>query len=239
MKKLFCFLLALLMIFGVILSVSADDTSDFWLFPGYKYDLKKVDVDLSSLDATLDESTVDEATGDEATRDEVYIKIGDCDNDGRVSVKDATTIQRYLVGNQYFAKRTCYLSADTDQNGTVNIKDATSIQKFCAEIDTPYTIGEMKKLDGKVRIFYDATWEPRYPLYCMCYLDKYGLGNELSEWPGEEIFYNETIGLYVIEVPEYVEYFLISNGYNHSRCNMAVPYEQDMVYYPVGMSDMY
>lgn len=54
---------------------------------------------------------------------------GDADGDGYVSVSDATTIQRYLVGF-YDLDDEQVLSADTDGDGYVSISDVTMIQRY-------------------------------------------------------------------------------------------------------------
>ena len=66
--------------------------------------------------------------------------LGDADGDGKVTIKDATEIQRHiaefltLTGNNFFA-------ADVDGNGVVTISDATETQRYLAEFDTDYPIG--------------------------------------------------------------------------------------------------
>lgn len=58
---------------------------------------------------------------------------GDVDADGRVSIKDATLIQRYLASAATLSQsaRVC---ADTDKDSRISIKDATLIQKFLADL---------------------------------------------------------------------------------------------------------
>ena len=54
---------------------------------------------------------------------------GDADGDGYVSITDATTIQRYLVG-LYDLDDEQLLAADTDGDGYVSITDVTVIQRY-------------------------------------------------------------------------------------------------------------
>ncbi len=61
--------------------------------------------------------------------------LGDTDRDNRLSVKDATTIQKYLAGIVEFSEQQ-KLNAEFNGDGEVNIKDATAIQKFLAGL--PY-----------------------------------------------------------------------------------------------------
>ena len=66
--------------------------------------------------------------------------LGDADNDGVISVLDATCIQKKLasVPVEMFVS----VAADTDKDTKVTILDATYIQKHLASIPTPYVIGQ-------------------------------------------------------------------------------------------------
>ena len=59
--------------------------------------------------------------------------IGDVNNDGVISVADATDIQKYLA-NIIDLDDEALICADTDGNGVVSISDATTTQKYLAEI---------------------------------------------------------------------------------------------------------
>ncbi|MDP4120028.1 MAG: type I pullulanase [Bacillota bacterium] len=67
--------------------------------------------------------------------------LGDANQDGVVSLKDATKIQKYLagvsgitiIGNAVFA-------ADVNSNGSIELKDATSLQKWLANLTVAYAI---------------------------------------------------------------------------------------------------
>lgn len=67
--------------------------------------------------------------------------IGDADLNRRITVTDATAIQKTVakIDVEYFAT----LLADVNKDGKVNVKDATAIQKYCAKIDTGLDIGKM------------------------------------------------------------------------------------------------
>jgi hypothetical protein len=54
---------------------------------------------------------------------------GDVDGDGRVSIMDATILQRHISG-LCLVDDTNLLIADTNGDGNVNIKDVTTIQKY-------------------------------------------------------------------------------------------------------------
>ena len=66
--------------------------------------------------------------------------LGDVDDDGEVSILDATTIQRRLAGLDV----TAFIepAADTDGDGEVSILDATAIQRHLADLPSPSGIGE-------------------------------------------------------------------------------------------------
>lgn len=61
--------------------------------------------------------------------------VGDVDGDGKISIMDATAIQKKLAGLtvKYYSQY-----ADFDRSGTINILDATAIQKYCAGTITIY-----------------------------------------------------------------------------------------------------
>lgn len=71
--------------------------------------------------------------------------IGDCDKDSRLSVLDATAIQRELaliekIEKDYFTDsitNTAHRYADFDRDGDVSIMDATAIQMKLARLDVP------------------------------------------------------------------------------------------------------
>lgn len=57
--------------------------------------------------------------------------IGDADLSGKVTVKDATLIQKYAASLVILDKTQLFL-ANCNSVGDVNVKDATQIQKYCA-----------------------------------------------------------------------------------------------------------
>lgn len=61
------------------------------------------------------------------------IMIGDTDGDGKVTIKDATTIQKHVAGITAISDEK-FACADTDKDGKISVKDATRIQKFLAGI---------------------------------------------------------------------------------------------------------
>lgn len=68
------------------------------------------------------------------TQDNFYdYQIGDVDNDGRVTILDATTIQKYLVLLVDLNEKGL-ICADTDHDTRITILDATKIQRYLAEL---------------------------------------------------------------------------------------------------------
>ncbi|MBQ7133640.1 MAG: dockerin type I repeat-containing protein [Ruminococcus sp.] len=64
-------------------------------------------------------------------------KLGDVDGDGKVSIMDATAIQRHIAQLESIKEdRLPY--ADTDKDGKVSIMDATMIQRLIAQLITEF-----------------------------------------------------------------------------------------------------
>ncbi len=75
----------------------------------------------------------DITTDNTETGEDEQVCLGDVDLDGKVSVKDATAIQKHLA--QFVTLSEVAMKvADVNKDGKVNIKDATHIQKFLAQL---------------------------------------------------------------------------------------------------------
>ncbi len=74
----------------------------------------------------------------------VEVLLGDCDDDGYVSIKDATNIQKYLV--DYKLDTFDMLSADADEDSSISIKDSTAIQKHLTDSTSYPRIGTYIKI---------------------------------------------------------------------------------------------
>ncbi|MBE6738336.1 MAG: starch-binding protein [Ruminococcaceae bacterium] len=70
-----------------------------------------------------------------------YVVLGDADLSGKVNVKDATAVQKFVAGLESFDDKAKF-AANVDGSETVNVKDATAIQKCVADIETGFAIGE-------------------------------------------------------------------------------------------------
>ena len=71
------------------------------------------------------------------------VQRGDVNNDGKITIDDATKLQRYIAridsaaGDETFTAR-----ADVNGDGNVNIVDVTEIQRYLAGCGNPHKIGE-------------------------------------------------------------------------------------------------
>lgn len=70
-----------------------------------------------------------------------YALVGDADSDGKISVKDATAIQKHLAGIITLSE-TQTVAANANDWDNLNIKDATLIQKYVAGREVIFPIGE-------------------------------------------------------------------------------------------------
>ena len=61
------------------------------------------------------------------------VTLGDINGDGKVSIDDATLIQKYVAEFESFTD-VQKAAADTNRDGKITVDDATTIQKFVAEI---------------------------------------------------------------------------------------------------------
>ena len=67
------------------------------------------------------------------TENNQTVLIGDVDNDGHISVKDITEVQRYIVGCKEFSKESL-LAADVNHDGRVDVLDVTAISRYVSMI---------------------------------------------------------------------------------------------------------
>lgn len=77
--------------------------------------------------------------------------LGDVDGNGRITVRDATTIQKFLSGMEILDPLSKKL-ADVDGNGKVVIKDVSAIQKWLGGRKTSYSIGKSVSYDASTVI---------------------------------------------------------------------------------------
>ena len=84
---------------------------------------------------------------------------GDADGDGRVTVIDATVIQKVRASIE--VKSFDELAADVDDDNVVSVLDATYIQKSLAHIDIDYAVGETVVVEDPTQPQTDAPTEPQ------------------------------------------------------------------------------
>ena len=92
--------------------------------------------------ALIDEDTYKILTDAEEALDNIVL-LGDVDGDGKVTIVDATYIQRYLVDIKMDSLNEA--AADVDGDGVVTIVDATLIQRYLVEIPVKYPIDQYIK----------------------------------------------------------------------------------------------
>ncbi len=133
---------------GILSQREVDDALDIWvnemdgkteeeILKNIATALGITDEDMAAIVEAARPSTDEETSADETTPDELY--LGDADGDGKVNVKDATAIQKFVAGFEITINME---SADADLSLQVNVKDATAIQKFVAglQVNTPIGI---------------------------------------------------------------------------------------------------
>ncbi|MBR3988544.1 MAG: dockerin type I repeat-containing protein [Clostridia bacterium] len=70
-----------------------------------------------------------------------YYILGDADQSSKISIKDATAIQKHIAKLTELSQ-TGMISADANEDGKLNIKDATEIQKHLANLPSNKNIGK-------------------------------------------------------------------------------------------------
>ena len=75
------------------------------------------------------------------------LRLGDADLDGKITILDATTIQKVLASILPAFSEDAKRCANVDGDTAVSIIDATLIQKYLASVSIPYDIGSY--LDGE------------------------------------------------------------------------------------------
>lgn len=86
--------------------------------------------------------------------DEVAGILGDADESEKVSIKDATLIQKYIA-NLSTAEELNLLLADSNMDKKINIKDATLIQKYLAKFEVS-GVGELLVISVAVTVATEA-----------------------------------------------------------------------------------
>ena len=185
-------------------------------------------ITVSGLDSVYDSEII----WIEKIEKEKYL-VGDVNNDGNVSVIDATIIQRYVAKSESLSEK-AELCADTDLNGEVTVTDATYIQRYCAHLSSAYC-GEYKEVeyeipdiptepdtekvpvDNRNMILFKNTpnWNTVYAYY---WSDN---NTSFVSWPGvpSEMIADD---IYAVEVPVDATKIIFNNGGNGGQTSDLV-----------------
>lgn len=102
---------------------------------------------LSGFESTVGTNTVVVSYGGFTTEFDVIVEakkpkyiIGDVNNDGEITIMDATAIQRHVA--KFTVEGFNELAADVDSDGKISVADATNVQRCVAKITVPNGIGQ-------------------------------------------------------------------------------------------------
>ncbi len=198
--------------------------------------------------ATKDESSV---TAPDATYDEETDRLlGDVDFSGRVNVKDATLIQKYIAELATLDELSA-IYADVDRSEDVNIKDATIIQKYVAGLYIKESVGWVYDPNPETYRYYfymPSDWLNEYTAQTGNTAGVYWWEgtNSHGGWPGIPAKKGDVEGVYYYDVPKDVTTIIWNNyldgGVDKEQpeyfkaaqtCNIGTEY------YDPGDSDLY
>lgn len=116
------------------------------------------------------------------------ILYGDTDNDGEVSIIDATLIQRALVGLKELDEA-AVIRGDVSGSDGLDVTDATLIQRYDARMIDRFPVEkgqgeEVTKVKNDITIEFtnNKGWTP-----VNAYFYNYATGEAMQEWPGIEL----------------------------------------------------
>lgn len=105
--------------------------------------------------------TIPSVSATEKNPSDTYI-LGDIDADGKITVKDSTMIQLYLVDAITLDPKQLYI-ADCDGSEGIKIKDATIIQMYLADMEIDYSANKDNYVIGDTITFEEETEPPTQP----------------------------------------------------------------------------
>ncbi len=167
--------------------------------------------------------------------------IGDCDQDGKITVIDATTVQRHIAEIINLSELQLFC-ADVNMDDSVNVIDATNIQKYIAELQAPQShCGEyveyedsteppqaqdptIPEVEGDYLYFKNTEgwsavnayyWHPQNTSY--------------TSWPGVPMEHVSD-NVYRIEVPQGVSMIIFNNGSGIQTADIPIQ-SMNMIYY--------
>lgn len=168
------------------------------------------------------------------------ILIGDVNLDGRISISDATEIQKHIAG-MITLTGDALVAADVDVSEKVNIKDATAVQFYLVDLFDhagdcgKYTGGDVEPTTAPTPTTEPTTAPtpttepPTDPdTYTMTFTNSLNWGGTIScyywskenttmtTWPGEAMTKSSTNSygqdVYTIEIPNEAEFVIFTNG---------------------------
>lgn len=77
----------------------------------------------------------------------IDVMLGDADGNGRISIIDATLIQKHIAKLGEIASQEAQLAADVNGDKRISVLDATFIQKHLANFDIDYPVGEIVSVE--------------------------------------------------------------------------------------------
>lgn len=155
---------------------------------------------------------------------------GDVNRDGRLSISDATEIQKSIASITILYEEQEIL-ADYNLDGSVNVRDATNIQRVLANLAeapsepiTPTQPSTEEKVDDIVNIYFtnNKNWTD---VYFYMYSSTSGVKN--GEWPGQKITnysvndYGEKVYCGVADTSKY-DRIIFNNGADRQTVNTAL-----------------
>ena len=159
------------------------------------------------------------------------VTVGDTDEDGEITIKDVTTIQRYIAELEIMPR--VGKTGDTNGDGELDIADATLLQMFLAEYDIESRIGQIltieapasepatKPQDYTVYFTNSRSWSGT--IYCYYWSDE---NSHMLTWPGEKMTYDRTNSsnqkIYTFTVPANIDYLMFNNN---DKQTVKIPFD--------------
>lgn len=132
-----------------------------------------------------------------ASVNKVTALLGDVDGNNRITVKDATAVQKSISSSSVIFTPLERKLADVDGNGKINVRDVSAIQKWLGGYKVTYTIGKAISFDASIVIVKvnDANTgnfvgNAVYGLYADKACKKLLEEANSTMWSGESIFEN-------------------------------------------------
>ena len=146
--------------------------------------------------------------------------VGDVDEDGFISIKDTTAIQKQLAGLADYPNIS--YNGDCDESGNLTISDATKIQYYLCSLINYGSVGQNKQFtiqgssDAYTVFLTDSqNWGNNINCY---FWSQYN--NNMTSWPGEKMIFSGRNGMnqrvYRLTVPKSVTYVIFSGNGNQT-----------------------